>query len=93
MTGADSGKLQIHRDAILSAQGASFFGHGQFVQAAQSYAQSTTAPFKEVALKFVDAGERDALRYYLRSRLGSTRKTVGKHNCEAAGMFLKLLLG
>ncbi|QRV76011.1 vacuolar protein sorting-associated protein 18 [Ceratobasidium sp. AG-Ba] len=68
-------KLPLHRDAVLAAQGASFFSQGQFIQSAQSYARSNTAPFEEVALKFVDAGERDALRYYLRSRLASLRKT------------------
>ncbi|KAG8698773.1 hypothetical protein FRC09_007030 [Ceratobasidium sp. 395] len=68
-------KLPLHRDAVLAAQGASFFSQGQFIQSAQSYAKSNTAPFEEVALKFVDAGERDALRYYLHSRLASMRKT------------------
>ncbi|KDN42905.1 hypothetical protein RSAG8_06431, partial [Rhizoctonia solani AG-8 WAC10335] len=62
-------------NTVLAAQGAAFFNQGQFVQAAQSYSQSNSAPFEEVALKFVDAGERDALRYFLRSRLASTRKT------------------
>jgi hypothetical protein len=33
-------------------------------------------PFEEVALKFLDAGERDALRSYLISRLDRTRKSV-----------------
>ncbi|KAH7345284.1 Pep3/Vps18/deep orange family-domain-containing protein [Rhizoctonia solani] len=68
-------KVPRHRDTVLAAQGAAFFNQGQFVQAAQSYSQSSSAPFEEVALKFVDAGERDALRYFLRSRLAGTRKT------------------
>ncbi|CCO26653.1 Vacuolar protein sorting-associated protein 18 homolog [Rhizoctonia solani AG-1 IB] len=61
--------------ALRGSQGAAFFNQGQFIQAAQSYSQSASAPFEEVALKFVDAGERDALRYFLRSRLTGTRKT------------------
>ncbi|CAE6482992.1 unnamed protein product [Rhizoctonia solani] len=68
-------KLPRHRDTVLAAQGAAFFNQGQFIQAAQSYSQSVSAPFEEVALKFVDVGERDALRYFLRSRLATTRKT------------------
>ncbi|KAF8741427.1 Pep3/Vps18/deep orange family, partial [Rhizoctonia solani] len=68
-------KLPRHRDTVLAAQGAAFFNQGQFIQAAQSYSQSASAPFEEVALKFVDVGERDALRYFLRSRLATTRKT------------------
>ncbi|CAE6455564.1 unnamed protein product [Rhizoctonia solani] len=68
-------KVPRHRDTVLAAQGSAFFNQGQFVQAAQSYSQSSSAPFEEVSLKFVDASERDALRYFLRSRLASTRKT------------------
>ncbi|KAF8761172.1 Pep3/Vps18/deep orange family [Rhizoctonia solani] len=46
-------KLPRHRDTVLAAQGAAFFNQGQFIQAAQSYSQSASAPFEEVALKFV----------------------------------------
>ncbi len=51
------------------------FDAGQYLQAAQSFAQSSLS-FDEVALRFIDVDERDALRYYLVTRLERTRKTV-----------------
>lgn len=59
----------------MSAQARAFFDEGRYFQAAQCYSQCS-APFEEVALKFLDAGERDALRSYLISRLDRTRKSV-----------------
>ncbi|KAI6104067.1 hypothetical protein EDD16DRAFT_1638645 [Pisolithus croceorrhizus] len=50
------------------------FDEGRFFQAAQYYAQCTV-PFEEVVLKYLDAGERDALRSYVFSRLERTKKT------------------
>ncbi|KAG5652301.1 hypothetical protein H0H81_005523 [Sphagnurus paluster] len=66
-------KSATQRDYVLSAQANAFFNEGRFFQAAQCYAQCST-PFEEVTLKFLDAGERDALRSYLISRLERTRK-------------------
>ncbi|KAI0652186.1 Pep3/Vps18/deep orange family-domain-containing protein [Trametes meyenii] len=62
------------RDQIMSAQAKAFFNEGRYFQAAQCYAQCSV-PFEEVTLKSLDAGERDALRSYLISRLERTRKT------------------
>lgn len=63
------------RDEVLSAQAEALFNEGKYFQAAQCYAQCSVH-FEEVALKFLDAGERDSLRSYLTSRLERTRKTV-----------------
>ena len=59
----------------MSAQARAYFNEGRYFQAAQSYAQCSVS-FEEVTLQFLDAGERDALRSYLISRLERTRKTV-----------------
>ncbi|KAF9569895.1 DigA protein [Agrocybe pediades] len=67
-------KTAHQRDQILLAQANSYFDNGQYFQAAQSYAHCS-ATFEEVALKFLDAGERDSLRSYLISRLERTRKS------------------
>ncbi|KAJ7630800.1 Pep3/Vps18/deep orange family-domain-containing protein [Roridomyces roridus] len=67
-------KTASQRDHVLSAQANSFFAEGRYFQAAQCYAQCSVA-FEEVALKFLDAGERDSLRSYLISRLERTRKS------------------
>ncbi|EJF66976.1 hypothetical protein DICSQDRAFT_95920 [Dichomitus squalens LYAD-421 SS1] len=62
------------RDKVMSAQAQAFFNEGRYFQAAQCYAQCSLS-FEEVTLKFLDVGERDALRSYLISRLERTRKT------------------
>jgi hypothetical protein len=64
----------MHRDLVNAAQADAFFNNRQYIQAAQKYAL-TTRSFEEVTLRFVDTGERDALRYYLVARLLRTRKT------------------
>jgi hypothetical protein len=69
------GQTAGQRDLVLSAQALSFFNQGKYFPAAQSYAQCSVT-FEEVALKFLDVGERDAMRSYLISRLERSRKTV-----------------
>lgn len=63
------------RDVINAAQADAFFAAGRYIQSAQSYALSSKS-FEEVVLRFVDKNERDALRYYLISKLERVRKTV-----------------
>lgn len=65
------------RDKVLSAQAHAFFEEKRYFQAAQCYTQCSVS-FEEVVLKFLDVGERDALRSYLISRLERTRKTVSR---------------
>ncbi|KAF7310794.1 Vacuolar protein sorting protein [Mycena chlorophos] len=67
-------KTASQRDHVLSAQAAAMFNEGRYFNAAQCYSQCSVA-FEEVALKFLDAGERDPLRAYLISRLERTRKS------------------
>ncbi|CED84790.1 Vacuolar sorting protein PEP3/VPS18 [Phaffia rhodozyma] len=62
------------KNVILSAQADSLFDQGRFHQAAAKYAACTKS-FEEVVLKFVDAEERDALRYYLGSVLDGLKKS------------------
>ncbi|KAJ7706319.1 Pep3/Vps18/deep orange family-domain-containing protein [Mycena rosella] len=66
-------KTAGQRDHVLSAQANAFFAEKRYFQAAQCYAQCSVT-FEEVALKFLDVGERDSLRSYLISRLERTRK-------------------
>ncbi|KAF8525048.1 Pep3/Vps18/deep orange family-domain-containing protein [Hysterangium stoloniferum] len=67
-------KTPIQRDHVLARQADAHFDAGRYIQSAQCYAQSSKS-FEEVTLRFIDVGERDALRYYLISRLERTRKT------------------
>ncbi|WAQ83477.1 hypothetical protein PtA15_3A848 [Puccinia triticina] len=60
--------MAIDRDKILVSQADHYLQTGKHISAAQIYAQCSK-PFEEVVLGFIDRGERDALRYYLISRL------------------------
>ncbi|EIW66818.1 hypothetical protein TREMEDRAFT_40794 [Tremella mesenterica DSM 1558] len=57
-------RTPAQKDIVLSRQGDYQFEQGRYIQAAQSYAKSSRN-FEFVALRFVDADERDALRVYL----------------------------
>ena len=63
------------RDIVISAQAQAYFDQGRYFQAAHCYSQSSVS-FEDVALKFLDVGERDSLRSYLVSRLERTQKGV-----------------
>jgi len=63
------------RDIVTSAQAEAYFDQGRYFQAAHCYSQSSVS-FEDVALKFLDVGERDSLRSYLVSRLERTQKGV-----------------
>lgn len=68
-------KTASQRDIVLSAQGDRFFEDGRYIQAAQCYAQSFTRTFEEIVLRFIDVDARDALRYYLVTRLERLKRT------------------
>lgn len=68
-------KTSNQRDVVLTAQAESFFAEGQFIRSAQCYALCS-ASFETVILKFIDAEEREAMRYYLTAKLERTLKTV-----------------
>lgn len=61
-------QLPADRDQVLVSQADHHLETGKLIPAAQVYAQCSK-PFEEVVLSFIDRGERDALRYYLISRL------------------------
>ncbi|MBW0462821.1 hypothetical protein O181_002536 [Austropuccinia psidii MF-1] len=58
----------VDRDQVLIAQADHYFNIKKFIPAAQIYAQCSKS-FEAVVMNFIDRGERDALRYYLISRL------------------------
>ena len=73
----------------MAAQATAFFAEGRYFQAAQAYSQCSIT-FEEVALKFLDAGERDALRSYLISRLERTKRTVSTSILESVAEIVEL---
>jgi hypothetical protein len=80
-----TGQTAGQRDQVLAAQAKAFFDDKRYFDAAQCYAQCSVT-FEEVSLKFLDAGERDALRSYLISRLERTRKAVSNFKLKSGCM-------
>ncbi|BBN08408.1 vacuolar protein sorting-associated protein 18 [Marchantia polymorpha subsp. ruderalis] len=61
---------QFQRDQVYATQAEAEFKAGNYDRAASFYAKANSvASFEEVALKFVTAGEQDALRTYLLRKL------------------------
>ncbi|KAJ9093867.1 hypothetical protein QFC21_006240 [Naganishia friedmannii] len=61
------------RDLVKSRQADAFFDSQKFLQAARTYAECSRS-FEFVALRFVDADEKDGLRVYLAERLARLEK-------------------
>ena len=57
------------------AQAESYFSKGNYGLAAEYYGR-TSKSFEEIALKFIDCDERDALKSYLMAKLRSLKPHV-----------------
>lgn len=68
-------KDPAQKDKVYTAQARDYFNQRRYQLSAKYFAESTV-PFEEVALKFVEKNERDALRVYLLSKLSRFRKKV-----------------
>ncbi|KAG9067424.1 hypothetical protein KI688_012207 [Linnemannia hyalina] len=66
-------KNPVQKDRVVTLQANHNFSQGRYMLSAKYYAQSTVA-FEEVALKFVERDERDALRSYLLAKVDKLRK-------------------
>jgi len=62
------------KDAVASASGDFLLEKRRFMEAAGVYGKSSK-PFEQVALAFIDQGEKDALRKYLLTKLVSMKKS------------------
>lgn len=67
-------KSAVQKDAVASASGDFLLEHKRFMEAAAVYGKSSK-PFEQVALAFIDQGDKDALRKYLLTKLASLKKT------------------
>lgn len=63
------------RDAIATASGDYLANRGKYQEASAVWGKSSKS-FEEVCLTFIDAGEHDALRKYLLTKLGSYKKSA-----------------
>lgn len=61
------------RDLVAAASGDALLKRGMYIEAAETYGASSK-PFEQVALSFIDAGHREALRKYLLAKLFSTTR-------------------
>ncbi|KAH8918945.1 hypothetical protein BT69DRAFT_1267230 [Atractiella rhizophila] len=84
-------KSTQQRDAVLTSQGDSFFNAAKYIPAAQAYAKSSK-PFEEVVLKLVEKDERDALRYYLMSKLERLSKKARTQRIMLATWLVEMYL-
>ncbi|CAI5946602.1 unnamed protein product [Closterium sp. NIES-65] len=63
-------RTPLQRDRVYAAQAESAFKDGDYERAATFFARTAhQVPFEEVALKFVEAGQQDALRSFLLHKL------------------------
>lgn len=77
-------KEQSQRTQVYTAQAKEDFDQNRYMQSAKYFAKSTV-PFEEVALKFTKKKERDALRFFLISRLerlGPKVRYLKKITCQ-----------
>jgi hypothetical protein len=63
------------KDAVATASGDYLIQKGQFMEAAGIFGKSSK-PFEQVALTFIDQNQKDALRKYLLTKLGSLKKVA-----------------
>lgn len=63
------------KDTIATASGDYLISQGQYSEAASVYGKSSK-PFEQVALAFIDKGEKDALRKYLMTKLSSMKASA-----------------
>ncbi|KAI8370704.1 Pep3/Vps18/deep orange family-domain-containing protein [Radiomyces spectabilis] len=66
-------KDPAQKDKVYTAQAKDYFQQRRYQMSAKYFAESTV-PFEEVALKFVEKSEQDALRIYLTNKLDRLRK-------------------
>ncbi|CAI7895836.1 unnamed protein product, partial [Closterium sp. NIES-54] len=70
-------RTPLQRDRVYAAQAESAFKDGDYERAATFFARTAhQVPFEEVALKFVEAGQQDALRSFLLHKLDHLPKQV-----------------
>jgi hypothetical protein len=71
-------KLPHHRDQVLLGQAEYYLQSKRFESAARAFAK-TTAPFEEIALRFIALGEKDALKAFLTTKLSYMPPPPGIH--------------
>ncbi|GAA94421.1 uncharacterized protein L969DRAFT_105058 [Mixia osmundae IAM 14324] len=84
-------QTSIQKDAIMTKKADWHFDQQRFVQAADYYAQSSSS-FEYVALRFIDKGERDALRNYINTCLARLGKAEHAQKMMLSTWLVELFL-
>lgn len=79
------------RDRVAAATGDALMKNGKYLEAAETYGASTKR-FEQVALSFIDAGHRDALRKYLSTKLFSNPKPTSMQRTMLASWLIELYM-
>ncbi|CCG83079.1 Vacuolar protein sorting protein DigA [Taphrina deformans PYCC 5710] len=80
-----------HTDLIYGAQAQSLMDKQLYVEAAEIFGR-TTLPLEQVALRFLDLNERDALRTYLVKKLEGQKKSAEMQRTTLATWVLELFM-
>ena len=84
-------KTSQQRDAVATASGDYLIRKGQYIDAAGVYGKSTKA-FEHVALTFIDAGEQDALRKYLLTKLPTFKRSSVMQRTMIASWLIEIFM-
>jgi vacuolar protein sorting-associated protein 18 len=84
-------KTSAQKDAVATASGDYLVGKGQYLEAASVYGRSTKS-FEQVALTFIDAGEQDALRKYLLTKMSTLKKSSAMQRIMVATWLIEIFM-
>lgn len=84
-------KTKTQKDAVATASGDYLVKKGQYMEAATVYGRSSKA-FEDVAITFIDAGESDALRKYLLTKLSTLKQAATMQRTMLAAWIVELYM-
>lgn len=79
------------KDAIATASADYLIKRGQYMEAASVYGKSSK-PFEQVALAFIDANQKDALRKFLLTKLGALKKSAIMQRIMLASWLVEIFM-
>lgn len=82
---------QSQRETVAAAYGDHLAAGGHWAEAAVVYGRSNK-PFEDIALSIMDAGQPDALRRFLLTRLGATGKSAIMQRMMLAGWLVEVFM-
>ncbi|KAK3313829.1 Pep3/Vps18/deep orange family-domain-containing protein [Apodospora peruviana] len=80
------------RDAVATASGDYLVSKGLYSEAAGIYGKSSSKPFEEVALDFIDNNQPDALRKYLLAKLATFKKSFVMQRIMTATWLIEIFM-